>query len=563
MSISKTPKFDSALDEILKDLSPHKRSCQQCQSEFEIFAEDIDFYHKVKTPPPAQCLECRMKAKLVWRINIVPIFYKKTCSAPGHNEKVISLYSEENPLKIYDDQYYISDKWDAIEYGKEIELDNPFFAQFLEFSKLIPRQNLQRDFKSTDCEYTISGGDSKNCYYATAFYSEGIYYGWLNVSSRNCVECSQIQNCDMCFMGFYLRNCHNCNYSLDSVDCLDSSFLYDCHNCSNCFMSSNLRNKKYFFENKQLTKEEYEQKIKEIDLGDIKIAEKFWQKFNNELLPKAIHKSVNNDKVENVVGDSLVECKDCYYTFSTSGKGKSENLRYVWSFLNSSNSIDVYGAEKGNSIANSTVVLSSSEIQGSILIRNSRAIEYSIELNNCEYCFGCVGLKNKKYCIFNKQYTENEYWEKLDELKTQMLKRGEYGSFFPETINPFPYEDTNANVYYPKKGKEHILYKLDMTKEYKNIKDIDNDLLQKPQICQATGKEFKITPFELDFYRQKNLPIPVLHPVERAKNRALYQRPFKLWDVQCSNCNQPTKTVHDPAKNYIVYCEQCYQKEVI
>ena len=29
----------------------------------------------------------------------------------------------------------------------------------------------------------------------------------------------------------------------------------------------------------------------------------------------------------------------------------------------------------------------------------------------CNNCFGCVGLKNKSYCIFNKQYTKEEYGE--------------------------------------------------------------------------------------------------------------------------------------------------------
>jgi hypothetical protein len=40
-----------------------------------------------------------------------------------------------------------------------------------------------------------------------------------------------------------------------------------------------------------------------------------------------------------------------------------------------------------------------------------------------------VGLRRKKFCIFNNQYSEEEYWKKLDELKTIMLSRGEYGEF--------------------------------------------------------------------------------------------------------------------------------------
>jgi len=47
--ISKTPKFDSAIEKILEALVPHTRVCkwkelhQHCEGEFNIEAEDINF----------------------------------------------------------------------------------------------------------------------------------------------------------------------------------------------------------------------------------------------------------------------------------------------------------------------------------------------------------------------------------------------------------------------------------------------------------------------------------------------------------------------------------------
>lgn len=35
----------------------------------------------------------------------------------------------------------------------------------------------------------------------------------------------------------------------------------------------------------------------------------------------------------------------------------------------------------------------------------------------CSDCFGCVGLRRKSYCIFNEQYSKEEYSEKLKEVK--------------------------------------------------------------------------------------------------------------------------------------------------
>ncbi len=42
---------------------------------------------------------------------------------------------------------------------------------------------------------------------------------------------------------------------------------------------------------------------------------------------------------------------------------------------------------------------------------------FSAFLNSCSDCFGCVALTHKKYCIFNKQYTKEEYFKKIEELK--------------------------------------------------------------------------------------------------------------------------------------------------
>jgi hypothetical protein len=38
---------------------------------------------------------------------------------------------------------------------------------------------------------------------------------------------------------------------------------------------------------------------------------------------------------------------------------------------------------------------------------------------SCSDCFGCVGLTHKQYCIFNKQYSEDEYHKKVAELKKE------------------------------------------------------------------------------------------------------------------------------------------------
>ncbi|MEZ6209424.1 MAG: hypothetical protein R3B64_02530 [Candidatus Paceibacterota bacterium] len=49
---------------------------------------------------------------------------------------------------------------------------------------------------------------------------------------------------------------------------------------------------------------------------------------------------------------------------------------------------------------------------------------YSFDCRNCQNCIGCVGLRNKQYCIFNKQYTKEEYFLKKEELKLGSFSSG-------------------------------------------------------------------------------------------------------------------------------------------
>jgi hypothetical protein len=50
-------------------------------------------------------------------------------------------------------------------------------------------------------------------------------------------------------------------------------------------------------------------------------------------------------------------------------------------------------------------------------------------------CFGCVGIKKKEYCIFNKQYTKEEYERLREKLIEHMKDTGEWGEFFPVELS--------------------------------------------------------------------------------------------------------------------------------
>ncbi len=575
--MSKTPKFDAAIKKILGELAPHERRCRQCSSTFKVEADDIEWYKKFKVPPPTLCPNCRMQRRLGYRVSFLPLFYRRPCSAPGHSESMLACYSAKNPAVVFDDPFYYGDGWEGAEYGQPLDPQAPFFEQWSALSKRAPRQALSKDPKSVNCEYVVSGVQAKNCYYVSIPYeSEDIQYSYIPIRSKNSIDTNWLLESDNCYECTLVEQSYNCFFCTDSISCVDSWFLFDCKNCTNCFGCTNLRNKKYCFFNEQLTKEEYQKRMAEINTGDRDVLREYEQRFG-ELCKKAIHKAVDALYTENSSGNTLRHTKNCKNCFQIVN---GEDLKYVQHVDNIDTMMDVFGSSGSSQAYESSGVTKCQNAKFSVMVRVSNDVEYSTECNNCEYVFGCIALKNKKFCIFNKQYEESEYWRLVDDLKTAMLARGEYGEFFPLTENPFAYKDSNANLVFPlsdgqikTNGWHYEEAEIVTTPSGPNVlsgeaipKDITNvpsDILQKILICEQSGKPFRLTQFEFDFYRAKKLPLPTVHPLERVRARFELQRPYKLWVTSCSLCGKQTQSGWDPARNLKVYCEACYQQEVL
>ncbi|GAH75117.1 unnamed protein product, partial [marine sediment metagenome] len=136
------------------------------------------------------------------------------------------------------------------------------------------------------------------------------------------------------------------------------------------------------------------------------------------------------------------------------------------------------------------------------------------------------------------------------------------------------------------------------TKDYKitikpddlsdHIKDVEDSILKETIGCEHAGKcneqcttAFKIIPQELQFYKKMNLPLPRLCPNCRHYQRLKQRNPLKLWHRQCmcdykvykntvehrhhpdGKCPNEFETSYAPDRKEIVYCEQCYNAEIV
>ena len=558
------------------------RICQNCKGNFTIVPEDFLFYEKIKVPPPTFCPHCRFVRRMIWRNE--RSLYKHKCDICEKN--IISMYDDKVPFPVYCPDCYKSDNWGADTYGKDYDFDKPFFEQWKELFNKTPKTSTLLYGQCLNSEYTNFAKDGKNIYLSySALDSEDIYYSSNIDHSKGVIDSYNVVEGELLYENMGIVKNYNTKYAYWSSGCIDCNYILDCANCQNCFGCVNLRNKSFCIFNEQYTKDEYLEKIKFFNMG----SNDFIKEMNNKFKDFSLEFPRKYLRITNCVtsvGDEIRDCHNVYYLFKGSD---DENIKYGYRVTHARDSMDV---------CHSWAELAYEHAAGGS--ENSINIKFIINGNvansNLEYCdscqsssslFACIALKNKQYCILNKQYTKEEYFQMVEKIKKHMDDmpyidgKGRvyrYGEFFPYELCPFGYNEAVINDHFPL-SKEEIIdrgynYKEKIDNVYNitlkakdipdNIKDINESILNEVIECEVSKRAFKITPFELQFYKRMNIPIPHLHPDERYKERLSLRNPMILYHRSCmkEGCTNQFETTYAPSRPEIVYCEGCYKKEV-
>ena len=429
------------------------KSCQNCKSEFVIDANDFGFYKKINVPSPTFCSNCRKIRRWAWRNNMS--LYSRKCVSCDKN--VVSLYSPDSPITIYCNKCWWSDQWDPKSFATDYDFSKPFFTQLRELVQKVPHMSVVNDdgIASLNCEYTHDWWFAKNCYMTfSGWHAENIMYSFFILAGKYMVDCMNIRSpsewlyeCILCSKSYQLK------YSQICWACIDSQFLFDCRECQNCFMCTGLRNKKYHFKNKEYSKKEYEEILAKYKLDTYTGAEQAQKEFNDFLLTYP-RRCVQNFHSVNCTGDIISyskNLKDCFVVKN------ANNCRYC-DFVGDATKTteDSYDLTTSGGLSESyeCVVADHSQLNlFGLLSVKSQDIKYCQHCHNCKHCFGCVGLRNANYCIFNKQYTKEEYEELVPKIIEQMNNmpyvdkignQYKYGEFYPIELSPFGYNETYA-----------------------------------------------------------------------------------------------------------------------
>ncbi|MES2930946.1 MAG: hypothetical protein V4665_04150 [Patescibacteria group bacterium] len=564
-------------------MNPVASVCRKCRSDFIVEPDDISYYDKIGVNHPDLCPPCRAQLRLSFRNERV--FYKRACDKC--HKDVISMYSPNKPFIVWCYECWFADDWDSAEYGIEYDQSRPFLEQFEEVWKKVPKIALIY-VRSPGSEYINISADSKNCYMIveSSNNEDSIHSYWIQeckdvIDTSFSSKCELTYESDDCFNSyklFYSKGCHDSN---------NGYFLTDCRGCTDCIGCVNLRQRSNYIFNQPYSKEEYEDIKKNLALDTYAGVEAFREKYK-EFLMREPRKFAETIQTINSTGNYMKNTKNCLSCFHCYEAEDNKYGEHVW--RNAKDCMDVSTAGRNaNSIYNS--INTGIDVANHICVAqgwSSTFLEYSHNSFNSNYCFGCVGVRKKEYCILNKQYSKEEYESLTGSIRAQLKEKGEYGQFFPPQFSCFGYNETAAQEQFPLSKDEALAqgFMWEDTprgtygKETKalaeipdSINDVDFEVPKEIFACVSCTKNYRIIPNEFTFYQKLSIPLPRLCPDCRHMRRIEARGPNKLWQRKCicakenhdhaGECPNQFQTSYSPERTEIIYCEACYQREVV
>ncbi len=575
----------------LNDRIVEWKKCRLSWQEFPIYQSDLEFYDKVsptfevsqsfaenflkknsdvknnfeyknwklkvKLPTPTLCLEERERQRFAFRNDI--FLYRWKCGFSW--KSIICTISPDKDYIVYDYPIWRSDNWTASEMERENWVTN--FALMNKLVHAVPIFN-RFALNNENSEFVNYIQNTKNSYmcFSSETLENSLYVQWDNFS-KECTDCLFCDYSENCFDCVQINHCFWLQHSDYCTNCSNSSYLYNCTWCHDCFNCSNLDNQSYCINNKQYTQEEYN---------------RLFPMLKHQIFDKYVvwcNKHNTNDCFWNNITDS----NNCVFTSTVT---ECENIKYT--------SYDIIADNCMDSLCASHYCIYTSSGRYSyyswilVLCRDLKNCRYCIHCFQCSNCFGCVWLKNREYCIYNKQYTKEEYNQIVPQIIAQMIRDKEWWEFFDPQISYYWYNETIAMDYYPLKKEEAIKlwYKWndyespmpnvekivqwkDLPKQWcKIIKEKKPEILEKilnyAIICEVSNKPFRVTKQEIEFYIRHNIPLPTKHPNIRHRERFARKDPTIMKLINCDICWEKMLSVHKPLEWKKILCEKCFYK---
>jgi len=569
--MSKTPNYDAKIKSILDATRPGERVCALTGEKWMMTEEEIGWYKKFQAPPHAWSPLTRMQ-QLVGFFEMYQFWYR---THPETGKRFIACVHPSTNIPVLPDTEWFGKDFSSIH--QEVDTARPFFAQMHDLQLRVPAQ-ATRSLKLPENSIAMASFGDVNSYFVMACASKNSLYSTDSVHMENSAEVSAGTDIQNSFHVLMSHRIFNCKFVQGSYDCLNSSFLFDCRNCEFCFGATNKRGKKYLWMNESCSKEAYEKKMATVDLSSRRGLAEYQAAFAKLIEGEAVWPENFNEQCTNTTGEYTRNAVDCQRLFAGID-GPFRHLSHVtYAAGNTYDSAFSAGIYKTHDAYLCNAVTSCASVRFCLDCVRSQGLEYCMFCFDCENCFGCISLQKKKFHIFNKPYLEEEYWQRVDELKCAMLERGEYGNFFPAKLFYSYWPDNGLILYLAQNQADQFvpnhfdpegdgaIGSLDTSSSIPSseVPDSIDEVQDEKWVGRAMydadfQRNFAFLKPELDFYRKHRLPAPTSHFIKRVYDLFLEQNSALFVQAACTACGKQVEY----AKNYTyprkrILCRPCY-----
>lgn len=477
-------------------------------------------------------------------------------------------------------------------YARPYDENRMFFDQVKELYRVVPQPALTLDYPTlVNSEYLNHTGNCRNAYlmFDTDF-CEDVSYGTTVTETKDSLDMSIVRGSQLCYECINCERCYQTFFSEDCTECHNVVFSKNLTSCTDCFGCINLKNKSFCIFNKQYTKEIYQEEMKKINVSSFAGIESLREKSHNFWNGNP-HKYMHGRHSVNVIGDYVYNSKNSFFVYQVMNLEDSKYCCRMATINIARETYDYF--EWGNNAERIyeciTVGQNAQNIRFCHAVFDGVSdIEYSFWCMASSTLFGCVGLRKKSNCILNMQYTK-ESFDKLrarivEEMKSRPFVDAKgivyrYGEFFPYELSAYAYNESTAMQYTPLDRDE--IEKAGWTwrtlpqNEYSikmrsgdipdNINDVSDDFTKEIIACAKCAKAYRVIPMELEFLKRFSIAIPRMCPECRHMRRFSRISKPVLYHRRCmkEGCSNEFETSYALDRPEIIYCESCYQQEVI
>ncbi|OGY79240.1 MAG: hypothetical protein A3B74_00080 [Candidatus Kerfeldbacteria bacterium RIFCSPHIGHO2_02_FULL_42_14] len=556
-------------------------TCRECKTSFSIATEDKKILNALELPEPTLCATDAHRRRMTYRNEAS--LYRRQCELCKKN--IIAMYSPASYAHVYCRPCWYSDQWDPMKYAQTYDPQKPFFEQLHQLLTHVPHYNLWQPGENVNSEYVNYVLDGKDCYLVfSGLELENIVYSRNIDWSKDCADGLQVYHSELVYDCVYTYYSYRSAFLTRAYNCNECYLGRDLTDCQNCFGCVNLKHKKFYWFNESLPEVEYRKRLTEA-LKNRESFEEHRKRFAQHSLKFPVEFAIIR-KSENVVGEAIESSKNIRLGFNMIENEncgecfrmlKTKDCYRVNHTLGSQNSYEVNSGIRFNSAA------------CSYTSPDCMFIAYCFFCENSDHLFGCVGLRGKRFCILNQQYSETKYHDLRKKIINKMRDDGEWGEFLPVQYSPHTYNETMSQDYFPLTKKKVLvrgwrwqdesagLYgkeTLRATDIHSQIEKVAEIILEKILACVECKKNYRIQSIELKLLKLLHLPLPLLCPACRFQKRWKRHYPLQLYHRQCqcdlkhsehseNRCPTEFETTYAPERPEKIFCNPCYQQEIL